>query len=67
MVGGRRLTRDDPLLLDYMTLGNFSTWDAEPELAKSERRFYGAIDELLIADRVFSDDEVHQLYDAGRP
>lgn len=59
----------DPLLLDFMELGNFGATTEELEQVDSsaQRRFYGAIDELLIADRVFNASEIHAFWKNGQP
>ena len=63
------LPHTNPLLLDFMTLGNFSVSDAELKTSGglAQRRFYGAVDEVLIANRVLNDDELTDIWTNGRP
>lgn len=66
-VSAHPLRRPCPLLLDYLELGNLSTL-AEAEKKRLDRyRFYGAIDEVLLADRVFSEGEILEIWRIGRP
>jgi hypothetical protein len=64
-----RLKHSDPIVLDYMTLGNLSVSDEEVERSAglARRRFYGAFDELLIAERILSDQELSEIYRIGQP
>ena len=68
-IGRYKLQHADPLLLDYMTLGNFSI--SQSELQKSsglaQRRFYGAVDELLISQRIYSSEEIQEIWIKGKP
>ena len=52
-----------------MTLGNFSVSDAELKTSGglAQRRFYGAVDEVLIANRVLNDDELTDIWTNERP
>jgi hypothetical protein len=64
-----QLSRTDPLILDFMTLGNLSVSDDEVKnsAGRARRRFYGAFDELIIADRVFGDEEIDEIWRVGQP
>ncbi|MGB7328128.1 MAG: LamG-like jellyroll fold domain-containing protein, partial [Rubripirellula sp.] len=68
-IGQGELASDAPLLLDFMELGNFgiSTDELERSAGLSQRRFYGAIDEVVIAERVFTPTELRSLWEIGRP
>ncbi|MFG0287827.1 MAG: iron dicitrate transport regulator FecR, partial [Rhodopirellula sp. JB044] len=59
-IGTGQFKRAEPLLLDFMELGNFGTTVEELEETggSAQRRFFGAIDELVIADRVFDESEI---------
>jgi len=68
-IGTGALAHDDPLLLDFMELGNFGV--SNDELLESgglaERRFYGVIDEVVIARRVFDEAELAAIWENGKP
>ncbi|MBB3209128.1 hypothetical protein FHS27_004966 [Rhodopirellula rubra] len=68
-IGTGQFTRAEPLLLDFMELGNFGTTVEELERTggSAQRRFYGAIDELMIADRVFDASEIKSFWENGKP
>ncbi|TWU59241.1 FecR protein [Rubripirellula tenax] len=68
-IGTGHFERAVPLLLDFMELGNFGTTTEELEHTSgaAQRRFYGAIDEVLIADRVFEAAEIKAFWEAGIP
>ena len=67
-IGSGELTRAEPLLLDFMELGNFGVTHEELKRTEgaSQRRFYGAIDEVIIAKRVFSDTELAEIWNYGK-
>ncbi len=68
-IGICELEHAEPLLLDFMELGNFGV--PRKEMAKSKglsrRRFYGAFDEVLIASRTLAPDEIKTFWLDGRP
>lgn len=68
-IGRGELANDAPLLLDFMELGNFgiSSDELERSAGRSLRRFYGAIDEVVIARRVFTPAEMQNTWEIGRP
>lgn len=68
-IGDWDLQHSDPLLLDFMTLGNFSVSDLELKTSGglAQRRFFGAFDEVLIANRIFNDDEMLAIWTNGKP
>ncbi|MEM9644967.1 MAG: FecR domain-containing protein, partial [Planctomycetota bacterium] len=68
-IGIRRFQNDTPLILDFMELGNFGTTPRELEESgeSSQRRFYGAMDELLIANRAFTKEEMNAFWANGKP
>ncbi len=68
-IGSGELTRLKPLLLDFMELGNFGVTHEEMKrtAGQSQRRFYGAFDEVIIAKRVFSDAEIAEIWSQGKP
>jgi hypothetical protein len=68
-IGVGRFEHAEPLLLDFMELGNFGASNAELEESAgfAQRRFYGAIDQLVIANRVFSPIEIKSFWSDGRP
>jgi hypothetical protein len=55
-----------PLLLDFVEIGNLAA-SADEEKLGVRYEFLGALDELMIAARAFSPDEIRRLYEAGRP
>ncbi|MCO8120638.1 iron dicitrate transport regulator FecR [Stieleria sp. TO1_6] len=67
--GTGNLTNTSALLLDFMELGNFgaSADEIRRSSGRSQRRFYGAIDEVLIANRVFDDSEIESIWMSGKP
>lgn len=68
-IGTGRFKRNDPLLLDFMELGNFGATRKELETTDgfAQRRFYGAIDEVVIAERVFDAEEIKSIWIDGQP
>ncbi|GAA4459466.1 LamG-like jellyroll fold domain-containing protein [Novipirellula rosea] len=68
-IGTGKLKDSSPLLLDFLELGNFgvSADELERTSGGSQRRFYGVIDEVLIANRVFDDSEIEEIWSAGKP
>ena len=68
-IGVGQFEHAEPLLLDFMELGNFgaTTKELEESAGFAERRFYGAIDQLLIANRVFSPSEIKSFWSSGKP
>ncbi|MCM2375214.1 LamG domain-containing protein [Aporhodopirellula aestuarii] len=68
-IGTGKLKDPSPLLLDFLELGNFgvSADELERTAGDSQRRFYGVIDEVLIANRVFGDSEIEEIWSAGKP
>ncbi|WP_404310124.1 iron dicitrate transport regulator FecR [Neorhodopirellula lusitana] len=68
-IGTCRIKNADPLLLDFMELGNFGATREELEKSKgsSQRRFFGAIDELVIARRVMTAEEIKTFWSNGKP
>lgn len=68
-IGKGQFERAEPLLLDFMELGNFGTTSEELEETdgSAQRRFYGAIDEVVIADRVFDAAEIQAFWSNGKP
>lgn len=55
-----------PLALAHLSLGNAPVSDAEARAGLS-RGFFGAVDEFVIAGRVFSPAELRRYYEVGRP
>jgi len=68
-IGGGQFERAKPLLLDFMELGNFGATSDELKETDglAQRRFYGAIDELVIANRVFDAAEIKAFWTNGKP
>jgi len=66
LVDAQPLKKSLPILLDYLEIGNLSTWENEQEQGVNFR-FYGAIDEIIIADRVFTAKEIQEIYEVGKP
>jgi hypothetical protein len=68
-IGVGRFEHADPLLLDFMELGNFGSTSEELEKRPgvAGRRFYGAIDEVVIANRVFDAAEIKSFWSNGNP
>lgn len=67
LVGHGAIENSDPLPLNFLSVGNF-TIDRDPTkpyASKVPPRFYGAIDEVLIANRAFDASEVRSLYRSG--
>lgn len=60
-----QLDRMVPLPLETMEMGNHSTTPAERK-AGMGYRFFGVIDELIIANRVFDSEEMATIYEIGR-
>ncbi|KAF0180062.1 MAG: FecR protein domain protein [Limisphaerales bacterium] len=55
-----------PLALAHLSLGNLSATDAEARLGVNYG-FFGAVDEVLVAERPFSAAELRRYYEVGRP
>ena len=55
-----------PLALTHLSLGNLSVTDAEARLGVNYG-FFGAVDEVLVAERPFSAAELRRYYEVGRP
>lgn len=68
-IGVGRFEHADPLLLDFMELGNFGVSGEELEESGgfAQRRFYGAFDEVVIANRVFDPAEIKSFWTNGKP
>ncbi len=68
-IGRGKLESSEPLLLDFMELGNFGA--SMEEITKSNgnsiRRFYGAVDELVIARRAMTAAEIKEFWLHGKP
>ena len=57
----------DPLFLGHLAVGNLSRNAEEEALPKTSREFIGAIDELLISSRAYSDEEIRTNWNIGKP
>lgn len=68
-IGSGILWNSSPLLLDFMELGNFGVTvdEVEQSSGRSQRRFYGAIDEVVISSRVFDESEIANIWLIGKP
>ncbi|WP_068267077.1 FecR domain-containing protein [Rubripirellula obstinata] len=60
-----KMKRVSPLPLETMEMGNHSTTPAERQSGMSYR-FFGVIDELIVANRVFDSEEMASIYEYGR-
>ncbi|MCM2374766.1 LamG domain-containing protein [Aporhodopirellula aestuarii] len=58
------LARPEPLLLQCMELGNLSVPTERPH-SNVDYRFYGVIDEVLIAKRALTEREIAAIYETG--
>ena len=69
VISKHRLLVNEPIVLKHVTVGNFSV--DEEELARTngaaQRRFLGTIDEVLIANRAYSDQEMALIWRIGSP
>jgi len=64
--GTNRIEHPEPLILDFLEIGNLSTPqdNTAPEM---QFRFYGIMDEIIVARRVFSPEEMEEIYKNGMP
>lgn len=69
LIGAGKLNHAIPLPLDFMELGNFgvSADELERSGGMSQRRFYGAIDELVVSKRIFTPEEIEAFWMNGKP
>lgn len=65
-VGISAIDQPEPLIIDYLEIGNLSTHRNEVEKGV-QYRFYGVMDEILIATRAFKPAEMKRIYEYGKP
>jgi hypothetical protein len=65
-VARRSATMESPFTLTRLCLGNMSSTDAEAQ-AGIRYGFFGRMDEVMVANRGFSAEEIARLYESGRP
>ena len=64
--GTNRIEHPEPLILDFLEIGNLST-PHDAIAPETQFRFYGIMDEIIVARRVFSAEEMKEICKNGMP